>query len=125
MSKVRTTTVDLFTPDEHAILSEWFERQPPAVAQDIVVDEAISRLGFDKAADLYRRIDAAVAFIVLERAERRPPQWSSSTSSALVGADPQPHLAAWASSDQAMLGPNVANSSAALRCTPGRRVRSP
>ena len=77
MSKVRTTVVDLFTPDEHAILSEWFERQPPAVAQDIVVDEAISRLGFDKETHLYRRIDAAVAFIVLERAEQRLPQWSA------------------------------------------------
>src|SRR6516162_10847839 len=27
MSKVRTTAVDLFTPDEHAILAEWFERR--------------------------------------------------------------------------------------------------
>ena len=77
MSKFRRTAGDLFTEDEHAILSEWFERRPPAVAEDILPDEAISRLGFDKAADLYRRIDAAVAFIVLERAERRPPQWSA------------------------------------------------
>jgi hypothetical protein len=36
MYKVRTTVVDLFTPDEHAILADWFERRPPAVAQDIV-----------------------------------------------------------------------------------------
>jgi hypothetical protein len=78
MSKVRTPAVDLFTPDEHAILADWFERRPPAVAQDIVPDEAISRLGFDKAPDFYRRIDAAVAFIVLERAEQRLPQWSAS-----------------------------------------------
>jgi hypothetical protein len=81
MSKVRTTAVDLFTPDEHAILAgwfaDWFRVKTPAFAQDIVVEEAISRLGFDKEAHLYRRIDAAVAFIVLERAEQRLPQWSA------------------------------------------------
>ena len=77
MSKVRTTVVDLFTPDEHAVLADWFDRRPPAVAQDILPDEAVSRLGFDKEPDLYRRIDAAVAFIVLERAEQRLPQWSA------------------------------------------------
>ena len=46
MSKFRTTTVDLFTSDEHAILAEWFETRPPAVAQDILPDEAISRVRF-------------------------------------------------------------------------------
>jgi hypothetical protein len=69
--------VDLFTPDEHAILAEWFSVKSPALAEDIMVGEAISKLGFDNAPDLYRRIDAAVAFIVLERAEQRLPQWSA------------------------------------------------
>jgi len=77
MSKVRTTVVDLFTPDEHAVLADWFDRRPPAVAEDILPNEAISRLGFDKETHLYRRIDAAVAFIVLEQAEQRLPQWSA------------------------------------------------
>ena len=77
MSKVRTTATDLFTPDEHAILSDWFRVKSPTVDQDIVADEAINRLGFDKEPNLYRRIDAAVAFIVLERAEQRLPQWSA------------------------------------------------
>ena len=84
MSKVRTTAVDLFTPDENAILAELFGVKSPAIAQDIVVDEAISRLGFDKQADLYRRIDAAVAFIVLERAEQRLPQWSAIRDDELI-----------------------------------------
>ena len=84
MSKVRTTTVDLFTPDEHAILASWFGAKPPAFAQDIVVEEAISRLGFDKEPGLYRRIDAAIAFIVLERAEQRLPQWSTVRDDKLI-----------------------------------------
>ena len=74
MSKVRRTAVDLFTPDDHAILAEWFRMKTPVFVQE---DEAISRLGFDRAPDLYRRIDAAVAFIVLERAGQRLPQWSA------------------------------------------------
>jgi hypothetical protein len=77
MSKFRRTAVDLFTPDEHAILAGWVRVKTPAVAQDIVVDEAIGRLGFDKQLDHYRRIDAAVAFIVLERVEQRLPQWAA------------------------------------------------
>jgi hypothetical protein len=84
MSKVRTTAVDLFTPDEHAILAEWFRVKSPTVAQDIVADEAISRLGVDEKRSIYRRIDAAVAFIVLERAEQRLPQWSTVRDDELI-----------------------------------------
>jgi hypothetical protein len=84
MSKVHRTAVDLFTPDEHAVLAQWFEAKPPDAAHDIVVEEAISRLGFDKEPDLYRRIDAAVAFIVLERAEQRLPQWSAIRGDELI-----------------------------------------
>ena len=84
MSKVRTTVVDLFTPDEHAVLADWFGVKSPAIAQDIPPDEAISRLGFDKRADFYRRIDAAVAFTVLERVEQRLPQWSAIRGDELI-----------------------------------------
>ena len=84
MSKVRTTAVDLFTSDEHAILAKWFERRPPAVARNILPDEAISRLGFDKEPGHYRLIDAAVAFIVLERVEQRLPQWAAVYDDGLV-----------------------------------------
>jgi hypothetical protein len=84
MSKLPRTAVDLFTPDEHAILAEWFRVKSPTVAQDIVADEAISRLGFDKEPNVYRRIDATVAFIVLERAEQRLPQWSAIADNELI-----------------------------------------
>jgi hypothetical protein len=39
----------------------------PLLPQDILPDEAVSRLRFDEELNHYRRIDAAVAFIVLER----------------------------------------------------------
>src|SRR5690349_12416750 len=85
MSKLSRIAVDLFTPDEHAILAEWLSVKPPVITQDILVDEAISRLGFDrKHLDPYRRIDAAVAFIVLERAEPRLPQWSTVRNDELI-----------------------------------------
>ena len=48
------------------------------------MDEAISRLGFSKQIDHYRRIDAAVAFIVLKRAEHRLPQWSAIRGNELI-----------------------------------------
>ena len=67
MSKVRTTAVDLFTPDEHAILARWFGVKSPAFAQDIVVEEAISRLGFDKKPDPYRRIESRITLEILRR----------------------------------------------------------
>ena len=84
MSNVRATAIDLFTPDEHAILAEWFRVKTPTFAQDIVVDDAISRLGFDKEPGHYRLIDAAVAFIVLERVEQRLPQWAAVRDDELI-----------------------------------------
>jgi len=84
MSTLRRTGVDLFTPDEHAILAEWFRVKSPVSAQDIVLDEVISRLGFDKEPGHYRLIDAAVAFIVLERVEQRLPQWSTIRDDKLI-----------------------------------------
>ena len=84
MSKARTTAIDLFTPDEHAILAEWFRVKSPVSAQEIVVDEAISRLGFNKEPSHYRPIDAAVAFIVPERVEQRLPQWAAVRDDELI-----------------------------------------
>ena len=40
--------VDLFTPDEHAILADWFRTKPPGCAQDILLQDAAKRLGFTK-----------------------------------------------------------------------------
>jgi hypothetical protein len=69
--------VDLFTPDEHAVLARWFNTEPPDIAKDIEPEEAASRLGFEKHPDFYLLEDAVVAFIVLEQVEQRLPQWSA------------------------------------------------
>ena len=46
MPKIRTVAVDLFSPDEHAVLARWFGVDPPSCAKNIVVAEAAKRLGF-------------------------------------------------------------------------------
>jgi hypothetical protein len=50
------------------------------IAEDIEPREAASRLGFDKYPDFYLLEDAVVAFIVLERVERKLPAWTGSTN---------------------------------------------
>lgn len=78
MSRIRTTAVDLFTPDEHAVLAQWFGVEPPNCARDIVVAEAARRLGFsEEPGDYYRLTDAVVAFIVLEGVEKELLQWAA------------------------------------------------
>jgi len=74
---MRKNTVDLFTADEHAVLSAWFRTRPPRVARAIDVDDAMARLGFKKEPGHYQLMDAVVAFIVLERVEKRLPGWSA------------------------------------------------
>ena len=71
--------VDLFTPDEHAILADWFRTKPPGCAQDILPQDAAKRLGFTKEPFLYLLNDAVVAYIVLEQVERQLPGWSAIT----------------------------------------------
>ena len=77
MPAINTKAIDLFTPDEDAILACWFGVDPPASAKAIDVAEAIERLGFGEEPGHYSLLDAAVAFIVLERAEAYLPQWAS------------------------------------------------
>jgi len=78
MPKVRTEAVGLFTPDEDAILAKWFGVKSPQSAKGIDIAEAIERLGFDEEpGGPYSLLDAAVAFIVLERVEEHLPQWAS------------------------------------------------
>jgi hypothetical protein len=69
--------VDLFTPDEHAVLAQWFNTEPPDIAKDIEPGEAASRLGFTKHPHFYLLEDTVVAAIVLEQVEQRLPQWSA------------------------------------------------
>ena len=69
--------VDLFTPDEHAVLAQWFNTEPPDIAKDIEPGEAAGRLGFNKYPHFYLLEDAVVASIVLEQVEQRLPHWSA------------------------------------------------
>jgi hypothetical protein len=92
MSGLRRTAIDLFTADEHAVLARWFGQAPPEFAKHIALEEAIRRLGFAKQPDHYRLIDAAAAFVILERVERFLPQWAISNGGNLVlGRDYRDH----------------------------------
>jgi hypothetical protein len=72
------TAVDLFTPEEHRILSEWLEIEPQTAPRLPAIDEALERLGFEEeTGEVYTNVQAAVAFIVLEAVEKRLPQWVS------------------------------------------------
>jgi len=72
------TAVDLFTSEEHRILSEWFEIEPRTASLLPSIDEALERLGFEEdPGHPYTIAHAAVAFIVLEAVEKRLPQWAS------------------------------------------------
>ena len=92
MSGLRRTAIDLFTADQHAVLARWFSQAPPEFAKHIAPEEAICRLGFAKQPDHYRLIDAAAAFVILERVERFLPQWAISNGGNLVlGRDYRDH----------------------------------
>ena len=72
MAKHSKSSVELFTPDEHAILAQWFGAEPPASSVGIDVDDAIARLGFTEEPGYRTLLDVAVAHIVLEKnASRR------------------------------------------------------
>ena len=76
MTKHSKSSVELFTPDEHAILAQWFGVEPPANARGINVDEAIARLGFTEEPGYRTLLDVAAAYIVLENVEKRLPTWA-------------------------------------------------
>ena len=71
--------VDLYTPDEHAVLADWFRAKPPRHARSISPEDAAKRLGFTKEPYHYLLSDAVIAYIVLERIERLLPGWSAIT----------------------------------------------
>jgi hypothetical protein len=77
MSSANSDAVDLFTPDEDAVLARWFGVEPPESAKGVDVAEAVERLGFKDEPGHYELIDAAVAFILIERAEQHKPPWAS------------------------------------------------
>ena len=57
MPAINTNAIDLFTPDEDAILACWFGVDPPASAKAIDVAEAIERLGFVICSDWQQQRD--------------------------------------------------------------------
>jgi hypothetical protein len=92
MSELCRAAIDLFTADEHAVLARWFSQAPPDLAMHIQPEEAARRLGFAKQPDHYSLIDAAAAFVVLERVEHLLPQWGMSIDGNLVlGRDYRQH----------------------------------
>jgi hypothetical protein len=84
MSAIRSKVVGLFTPDEDAVLARWFGAEPPDNARSVVVAEAIERLGLDEEPGHYSLLAAAVAFVVLERAEGTLPQWALRDDTGLI-----------------------------------------
>ena len=73
-----TNSVDLFTKEEHAIISDWLRVEPKCDAPDLPSStEALDTLGFEGRASGYSEDDAAVAAVVLERIQDTLPQWAS------------------------------------------------
>lgn len=71
-------SVDLFTKEEHAILSDWLGVDPKCEPRGLPTNsEALEKLGFSGLASGFTESDAAVASIVLERIQDRLPQWAS------------------------------------------------
>jgi hypothetical protein len=73
-------TVDLFTLEEQPILADWLNIEPPKAIRDTVpeVYDALETLGYVDRVRWHNEDDAAVAAIVLERVQRRLPQWAGS-----------------------------------------------
>jgi hypothetical protein len=72
-------TVELFTPDEHRILSAWLKVRPRDDVPRVKIEDALQHIGIrSKAWEPYTRLDAGVAFALLESVESRLPQWGES-----------------------------------------------
>ena len=72
-----TPSMDLFLPEEHAILSDWFNTRPAVDSPLPSVEKALDALKFgDLELPDYSTLSAAVAFIILESIEDRLPQWA-------------------------------------------------
>jgi len=70
--------VETFTSDEHAILSKWLRTWRRKTRQTKALNAAMARMEVEEDPSVpYRRIDAAVANIVLRPVERQLPQWAA------------------------------------------------
>ena len=68
-------SVDLFTADEELVLATWFEIDRPSYGPRI--DDIFDRWNIPSEIPDYRRIDAAVAQILLERVQDDLPNWTA------------------------------------------------
>ena len=76
-----TKSVDLFTKEEHVVISEWFGVEPLCDQRKLPsMSEALDKLGFVGQANARLEEEAAIASIVLERIQKRLPQWSAARS---------------------------------------------
>ena len=67
-------TIDLFTNEEHAIISDWLDVDPQTSEDELPgSSDALEALSFIDKASAYSEYDAAVAAIVLERIQGRLP----------------------------------------------------
>lgn len=70
--------VALFTPEEHFVISRWIKRPPiEPIPEGLTEETALERLGFAAPCSHYSRSDAAVAAIMLEKIQKRLPQWGA------------------------------------------------
>jgi len=81
--------VVLFTPEEHAILARWLDVEPPSIARDIDVEEAIARLGFTDEPGYRTLLDVAAATIVLKDIAAQLPQFIVFQEGKLIRARPK------------------------------------
>jgi hypothetical protein len=69
------SSVDLFTADEEFVLATWFEVDGPSYGGRI--DDIFKGWNIPSEIPYYRRIDAAVAQILLERIQDHLPNWTA------------------------------------------------
>lgn len=78
--------VELFTADEDLVLATWFEIDRPFPERR--VDDILDQWNIPVEIPEYRRIDAAVAQILLERIQDRLPNWTAAVGDRFVVARP-------------------------------------
>ena len=78
--------VELFTADEDLVLATWFEIDRPFSERQ--VDDILDQWNIPEEIPEYRRIDAAVAQIVLERIQDHLPNWTAVVGDRFVVARP-------------------------------------
>ena len=78
--------VELFTADEDLVLATWFEIDRPFSERQ--VDDILDQWNIPEEIPEYRRIDAAVGQILLERIQDHLPNWTAVAGDRFVVARP-------------------------------------